>query len=59
MRKKKQKKPEKSTCFPEIIKTPSEPLAVNATSDLETGKKVSGKEDSNNIHLIEWERIKY
>ena len=56
MRKNK-KNPEKSTWFPEIIKTPSEPLAVNATPDLETEKKVSCKKDSNNIHLIEWEKI--
>ena len=57
MRKKQKKITEKSTCFPEIIKTPSEPLAVNATPDLETEKKVSCKKDSNNIHLIEWEKI--
>ena len=56
--KKQNKITEKSTCFPEIIKTPSEPLAVNATPDLETEKKVSCKKDSNNIHLIEWEKIK-
>ena len=55
--KKQNKITEKSTCFPEIIKTPSEPLAVNATPDLETEKKVSCKKDSNNIHLIEWEQI--
>ena len=57
MRKNK-RNPEKSTWFPEIIKTPSEPLAVNATPDLETEKKVSCKKDSNNNHLIEWEKNK-
>ena len=49
---------EKSTCFPETIRIPSEPLAVNATPDLETEKNVSCNKDSNNIHLIEWEKIK-
>ena len=58
MRKDKKKTTEKSTCFPEITKTPFEPLAVNATLDLEIEKKVSCKKDSNNIHLIEWEKIK-
>ena len=57
MRKNKKKITEKSTCFPETIKTLPEPLAVNATPDLETEKKVSCKKDSNNIHLIEWEKI--
>ena len=58
MRKNKKKITKKSTCFPEIIKTSNEPLAVNATPDLETEKKASGKNDSNNIHFIEWEKIK-
>ena len=56
--KKQKKQTKKSTCFPEIIKTPNEPLAVNATPDLEIEKKASGKNDSNNIHFTEWEKIK-